>query len=102
MGIELSVTWFAVKFADSLTFIILICLCKTNNLLGAKSTAGTNSLIYQPTFTTPFLFWPLVLNPTSASPVKAFPKSKCWKYREEKHFPVVADTVQRLSMDFSG
>lgn len=71
--IELSVTWFAVKIADSLTFIILICLCKTNNLLGAKFTAGINCLIYQPTFTTPFLLWSLVLNPISASPVKAFP-----------------------------
>lgn len=102
MGIELSVTRFAVKIADSLTFIILMCLCKTNNLLGAKSTAGINFLIYQPTFMTPFLLWPLVLNPTSASSVKAFPKFKCRRYREEKLFPVVADTAQRLIMDFSG
>lgn len=102
MGIELSVTWFAVKIADSLTFIILICLCKTNNLLGAKSAAGINCLIYQPTFTTPFLLWPLVLNPISASSVKAFPNFKCWRYREEKLFPVFADTAQRLCMDFSG
>lgn len=100
--IELSVTWFAVKIADSLTFIILICLCKTNNLLGAKFTAGINCLIYQPTFTTPFLLWSSVLNPISASPVKAFPRFKCWRYRKEKLFPVVADTAQRLSMDFSG
>lgn len=102
VGIELSVTWFAAKIADSLTFIILLWLCKTNNLLGAKSAAGINCLIYQPTFMTPFLLWPLVLNPTSASPAKAFPKFKCWTYREEKLFPVVADTAQRVSMDFSG
>jgi len=46
------------------------------------------------------LLWPTVLNPSSASPVQAFSKLKCKRQTEEKPFPVVADTAQRLSVAF--